>query len=261
MHKYFTNKLLYMLSCIAIFGACNVNQELEEINRQDDFSLSEQTSTKALANEKVFYWHRGKQVFLSKTGAKKYVVFEKSIESLIRSSAMRILEDGPIEISGILPFEKDMDSSNSRMWAIVSDFNDEVTNLPVLYLGEFFVTEDGLEVGLSHLAYVKLYKEEDINQLIIFSQKFGFRILGRNEYMPLWITIDCSDCISGEITVTEFLLLDIRLYYFNYFTAISLVKKNLPIRTDSIGRFFFSGTLCFLCQSNFVFGENFVVNN
>ena len=45
---------------------------------------------------------------------------------------------------------------------------------------------------------MKLKKEEDIKQLKSYSEEYGFNIIGKNEFMPLWVTIDCTNCVEGE---------------------------------------------------------------
>ena len=200
MHNHLIDKLLLAISCASIVGACSENQEFEVIQRDDTYIQSEKSSTKIPTNETVFYWHKGEKIQLSTIAGKKYIVFKKSDESLFRkiASSIKIIAEGPIEYSGITPYETNKVSFEERMWAIVSGEDKEIEKLPVLYMGPFFLTQDDLEVGLSHIAYVKLNKKEDIEKLVSLSEEYGFFIVGNNEFMPLWFTIDCSICTRGE---------------------------------------------------------------
>lgn len=200
MHNHLIDKVLLALSCAGIIGACSVHQELEEIQRDDVSIHCEKSSTKAPTNETVYYWHKGEKIQLSTINGKKYIVFKKSDESLIKEKAasLQFIAEGSVEVYGITPLGTTKAPLEDRQWAIVSGADEETTKLPVLYIGSFFTTPEGLEVGLSHLAYVKLSKDADIEQLLYYSDEYGFYIVGINEYMPLWVTIDCSNCVKGE---------------------------------------------------------------
>lgn len=56
----------------------------------------------------------------------------------------------------------------------------------------FYYTKDSIEVGLSHLFYVKLKKEQDSTILNEFAKRKNVEILGQNDFMPLWFTLACS---------------------------------------------------------------------
>lgn len=204
MHNHLIHKILLALSCAGIIGACSVNQELEEIQREDVSIHGDNSSTKAPANEKAYYWHKGEKIQLSAINGKKYIVFKNSDESLIRSkaSALRIIAEGPVENVGIKPIENNRPFIDQYRWAVMAGENDLLLDLPVIYSGSFYLNDEGIEVGLSHLCYVKLKDKGDINLLRDYENRYNFFIIGENEYMPLWITIDCINCKPEENALT-----------------------------------------------------------
>ena len=195
MNNRINEKLLLTLICI-LTNACNTNEDLSILQR-DDLSNS---PTKEQIEDKVYYWHQGKKVYLSPIIGKKYVVYDKSNESLFREKSLKlqIVAEDLFEITGISFHANKMEDDDKVQWAIINGFDDEIVKLPVYYNGRFFMTEDGVEVGLSHLAYIKLKNETDIDLLESYSKEYGFRVVGTNKLMPLWVTIDCTDCIAGK---------------------------------------------------------------
>lgn len=204
MPNHLIHKILLALSCAGIIGACSVNQELEEIQRDDVSIHGDYSSTKAPANKKVYYWHKGEKIQLSTISGKKYIVFKNSDESLIRSkaSALRIIAEGPVEYVGIKPIEDNRLFIDQYRWAVMAGDNDLLLDLPVIYSGSFYLNDEGIEVGLSHLCYVKLKDKDGINLLRDYESRYNFFIIGENEYMPLWITIDCINCKPEENALT-----------------------------------------------------------
>jgi len=200
MHNHLNAKIILAFFCAELFGACSLHYEMEEIQRDDVSILDEKSSTKSATNEKLYYWHKGEKIQLSPISGKKYIVFKKSDVFLMKEKAasLQFIAEGPVEFYGITPSEAMKEPLEERLWAIVSGTDGETQKLPALYWGSFFMTPEELEVGLSHLAYVKLKKEEDIKQLESYSEEYGFNIIGNNEFMPLWVTIDCTNCVEGE---------------------------------------------------------------
>ncbi len=49
-------------------------------------------------------------------------------------------------------------------------------------------TVSGQKLGISNNFYVKLFKEEDRNNLFKLAGKYAIQVLGYNEFMPLWFT-------------------------------------------------------------------------
>lgn len=57
---------------------------------------------------------------------------------------------------------------------------------------------DSVEIGLSHLFYVKLKKEQDIILLNELAKTKNVKIIGQNDFMPLWFTLSCSKESDGN---------------------------------------------------------------
>lgn len=207
MNNHLISKLTIAVLCAGLFGACSVNHELEEIHRDDATIHGENSSTKAPTNEEAYYWHKGEKIYLSPISGKKYIVFKNSDESLIRSkaSSYRIISEGPVENVGFKSIENTKILDAPYRWAVISGDNNLLSDLPIVYSGGFYLNDEGVEVGLSHLCYVKLKDKEDINLLRDYEDSYNFSIIGENEYMPLWITIDCINCnpIENSLTISN----------------------------------------------------------
>ena len=50
----------------------------------------------------------------------------------------------------------------------------------------------GQKLGVSNNFYVELLKEEDKNKLFELAKKYSIKVLGYNEFMPLWFTLSCD---------------------------------------------------------------------
>lgn len=85
----------------------------------------------------------------------------------------------------------DNTSQQGLKWAIIdSPMPTTLSNNPnILYEGNFYETEDGKEVGVSHLIYAKIIDPSWIDDFEWYAEFFDFQILGYNEHMPQWYTV------------------------------------------------------------------------
>ncbi len=93
--------------------------------------------------------------------------------------------------------------SSSYKWEIIENIGGEST-LPSklkkqkFYSAPFFTTQEGEEVGLSHLFYVKLLKKSDIETLEKMAIENSVKIIGKNKFMPFWYTLSCNNSSAGN---------------------------------------------------------------
>ena len=62
-------------------------------------------------------------------------------------------------------------------------------NITNIQAAPAFLTKEGKKMGLSNKFYVKLKKQEDLNDLLEKAKELKVEILGRNKFMPLWFTL------------------------------------------------------------------------
>jgi hypothetical protein len=88
--------------------------------------------------------------------------------------------------------------SQNQFWTIAqkSDSLDWPKSGSIIYDAPFCFTQDSVEVGVSHLFYVKLRNMEDTLLLSEMSNTHNVTILGNSEYRPMWFTLACSNLSS-----------------------------------------------------------------
>ena len=66
------------------------------------------------------------------------------------------------------------------------------------YTANSYKLSNGEQVGLSNVFYVKLYNEADYALLVDVSEKYGVKIIGNNEFSPLWYVLMCINNENGN---------------------------------------------------------------
>jgi hypothetical protein len=156
-----------------------------------------------------YYWHKGEKIPLTIEKHKKFVLYENQQAE----NAILYFEDNNWKI-----VKKDRDNSVDRVvphnngirnemlyWSVLEKDRDGFTDSQiqqlsnqVLYVSPFFRTQNGEEVGLSHIFYVKLKKAEDIEILEEFEKENNVEIIGNNKFMPMWYTLVCTKNSKGN---------------------------------------------------------------
>jgi hypothetical protein len=154
-----------------------------------------------------YYWYKGEKVPLTETSDKRFILLEEeNIESVLTKSeemSWKIKSKGKDNtINTLIPFNK-VGSYTANRWEIIENI-DEEGSLPTkmkeqkFYSTPFFKTQNGEEIGLSHLFYVKLFEESDIDILQKMAIENSVKIIGKNRYMPLWHTLACTKYSKGN---------------------------------------------------------------
>lgn len=165
-----------------------------------------------------FYYYQDNKIPLEEIKEKKFILFDNTIlketqaVSLLGSQVSRIDTFVRDNILGGLKKRPNVEEEAS--WALVrlkADMDlSSVKNIS--YTGSFYKTKEGKEVALTHLIYVKLKKEESIQELEALAKKHKFRILGNNNFMPLWYLIDCSNAPNENAITLANLLYETGLF-------------------------------------------------
>ena len=164
-----------------------------------DFIEKDQTTDKEnlltrSSNYEHYYWYKGEKVKLSIVENKKFILFkhtnETSIMDYLSNLSTKPIFEKVVLSSKIVSHPKRI--TEDLMWTTISS-QDRLSNEPdILYEAPYFLSEDGKELGLSHLFYVKLKSEEDLPLLEKTAESNVVEIIGNNEYMPLWYTLSCT---------------------------------------------------------------------
>ncbi len=158
----------------------------------------------AQSNE-YYYWYKNEKKPLSLNSTKNYVLIETGLEKQnlserLRISISKIGEIKNLNLRNTLNLYNKSQSYGTSNWTIVSDVNqsEKLDIEEVKYIAPFFFSEDGDELGLSHLFYVKLKKPDDILELEKLAINNGVEIVGSNRFMPLWFTLACDRDSKGN---------------------------------------------------------------
>lgn len=156
-------------------------------------------------SQKDYYWYRGQKIPLTENSNKKYVLLENISDSnefkgKISNKSIKVEKFKRDRV--MLGYDPVVAQTNENTWAIVSLKNQKIpslTQLPsIKYEIPYFFTTSNAEVGISHLFYVKLKNETDLDMLEKLALTNNVDIIGNNKFMPRWHTLACSKNSSGN---------------------------------------------------------------
>ena len=214
------------------------------------FVLSVNAQQKSL--DKQFYYYRGSKVNLQIDSSRVYVISEgksfinnekgviKTKNLIVKHQVQSLTRQNVRSFNGATKIDqnKEIDISEIEFPEKLNqaDYFDIVQNLSeddsVIKVGTAY-TIFNKNFGISNNFYVKLFKEDDMNILLELANKYSIQVLGRNEFMPLWVTLSCGretsfDAIEAanmfyetglfECAEPEFLLQDLLLSNDTYFS-------------------------------------------
>ena len=179
--------LLFLLSIM--ITSCNDNMaNLQEI----DNSLTRSNSTE------IYYWYHGEKIFL-KESDEKAVVYETNDNQQTLSA--KSSDINKLSLSPQIIKHKDYEEKDIR-WAVIK--KDITMTLSYPNILPVFLTENGEEIYLGVIFYVKLHKEEDLPLLEKLAEEYNVNIVGHNSYMPLWYTLLCDkDSHGNALTIAN----------------------------------------------------------
>lgn len=208
------------------------------------------------AKAQDYYWYKDKKYFLDINYKKRFVVFEEDNkkednESIIANLKNCSLKD--LYYSNPVPNVNKIDPSfryDNIAFGIVETEQFPKTVKGVIYDSPYYFDRNGNEIGVSNFFYIKLKQEEDFTLLQQMAKDNGVQIIGRNNYMPLWYTLMCTNsskdnCLSLSAKffesnlfeasepdlIFEDLLLSSNDLYYNYQWNLNNTGQN----TGSIG--------------------------
>ena len=167
---------------------------------------TEPIETRAVTDtETSYYWYDGQKIPLTVDTDKKFVLVDASAEPMLFSagaSSEQAFADVSLSPSIVkLPRMRAAATEPKLKWTTVSSAQPvtrSAVDAEVIYEAPYFRTEEGYEVGLSHLLYVKLKDKGDESVLLRLAADNGVEVIGYNEFMPLWYTLSCSSKSMGN---------------------------------------------------------------
>ncbi len=155
--------------------------------------------------ENSFYWYRGDKVSLLPNPKKEYLLFDSRYEpnsiNIVLADFKGNLDFNKVQLGSIDPINEEFRSTDSKeLYWTITDKTDSLTkDIPfVLYRGRGYLDKNEKELFLSHIFYVKLFKETDISILIEKANENKVFIEGKNKFMPLWFVLSCDKNSKGD---------------------------------------------------------------
>lgn len=154
-------------------------------------------------DEEFYYWYKGERQSLQLKPDKTFLLLNHQINKEALSSKLQI------DKMNVDPVRKvqlggSQNHKHARFrdsyWTIVKTESKKLDlYIPeIAYHGPFFEGEKGEEVGLSHLFYVKLHQQRDIEKLESLANQHQIEILHNNNFRPLWYTLACDRSSTGN---------------------------------------------------------------
>ena len=201
-------KKLFLFSIVTLMLTTGCDSSFDGINTTtESVDASKSLETRATdSNQLNYYWYQGKKVFLKQKTTKQYVLFDAEKEPIVSKVIKMTGDNSHVSKTVNLTYVKGLSNvvnDKDLKWCVINNDNTIISDLAkqsdIKYSAPFFETIDnGKEIGISHLFYVKLKTIEDKYLLFDMASKLRVEVLGNNEYMPLWYTLSCDVNSSGN---------------------------------------------------------------
>lgn len=188
-------KCIFIVSIIGLFGCEKFDEEQDALQtRAVTFSSTD------------YYWYGSKKIPLLKSANKNFILFDASnisqIQRIKANAAVQSVDSSifDYQVCGVSsPINLKKSIATNLKWTVVENIAATTfTTANLVYSAPFFMTENGNEIGLSNLFYVKLKNTSDIDKLEQLAAANHVDIIGQNKYMPLWYTLYCTSESTGN---------------------------------------------------------------
>ena len=149
-----------------------------------------------------YYGYGGKKIYLAKIPDKYYVVYKKDKLNSLSASATR--SGASLNPAGVHEYSFDITVPEATgkqfysesVWTTIESVK-RADLSGALYVGDYFKTQDGYELGLTETFSVKLKDESDADKLTEFAKQTGTVIASHNIIRPLWYSLVCTPKSEG----------------------------------------------------------------
>lgn len=207
MKRLFLINVIVSFLAVLFLGSCNNTQLFEDSLIEKELDLSFDESLRSSIEATDYYWYKDEKRYIKKKNEKQYIMYKKEnkekISTLKRSSVKStfLKGDNDLNLSGIVLSKGMRKKYADIMWGIIENDVNRVSlkDTPeIIYHSFFYTSPSGVDVGISHLFYVKLKSLSDKDKLDKMADKYQVDILGNNEYLPKWYTLACNENTEGD---------------------------------------------------------------
>jgi len=148
-----------------------------------------------------YHYYQSKKIHLDRLESKSFLVVRQNLSDAelqveLGATNMKVLKRGVSAVRTSIVAARIFDSPK---WIMIDGESSTIQNKDwIIYEAPFFLTEEGVEVGLSNLFYVKLREKRDTILLQNLAEDNNVEVLGHNKFMPLWYTLSCSKQSMGN---------------------------------------------------------------
>ncbi len=135
-----------------------------------------------VAQEIDFTYNNGEKVPLFKVENKKYVLFSSSRDIIEMKNELNPVVDEILSYTDTYKYKAYNKNKllEAKPWVVIAGEGlnqlESLEGDEVLYESHFYKMENGEEIGLSHLFYVKLNNEKDITELELMAETNHMKI-------------------------------------------------------------------------------------
>lgn len=193
----------------------------------------------AIAPESAYYWYEGQKIQLTVDPDKKFVLVDASARPTLlgdKDAADQTFVEATLS-PRIVPLATTRTTVPDRQWMWAALPASQLAtraaaDAEIVYEAPYFRTEEGYEVGLSHLLYVKLNDKSDESVLLRLAADNGVEVIGYNEFMPLWYTLCCTSESAGNALEIANLFYETGLFAAAEPSFVAEIKTNATTPND-----------------------------
>lgn len=152
-----------------------------------------------------YYWYKGEKQYLEFKPDKQFLLLSENPDLNTLSQILQIGTDKiepPKKVAlGALSGRYSKHKKDENLYWTTTELNRSLPSAAyelVVYQAPFFYAPNGRELGMSHLFYVKLNSQNDIESLETLAETNEVEIVGNNRYMPLWYILACDKNSAGN---------------------------------------------------------------
>lgn len=155
---------------------------------------SELISTRTLSSD-AYYWYQGEKIALTPIDKGNLIVYKTQETAPDAQSMSYVLNSLNVEEGIAIDL-------GCYYWDFTTDVTDYIKEHDVSQVvtisPSYQIQDNGHELYVSPLIYVKLKSETDVEKLHKKAEELKFIVLGNNKYMKLWYTLFCDEQTDGS---------------------------------------------------------------
>lgn len=157
--------------------------------------------------QSAHYYYKGGKFYLPVDFSRISVISEGKMNDTIGKSLMpksKRIAVKSFTQQNVLPFDKKSESLKNEIYITEIDLLSDQSKTKYDDIVNYFQKKDNVvsvlptyivqthKLGISNNFYVKIFNKKDESNLVDLAVKYSIKILGYNEFMPLWFTLSCT---------------------------------------------------------------------